>query len=452
MNWHSPWCARDHNEVVESSVVGGYRLVRRIGEGTRSIIHLGHPVDARGGDNTGASALVALKVYRDGVATSDITAEVEALARAAGPHVVVVVDVASADGRPVLIMQRLGTHTLSGLFVARATLTSGEAVTILAPLAESIERCHRAGVAHGALRASVVGFTATGSPTLTGFGRATVFEPGLPEAGRAEITAVQLDRDAFARLAEDVLGRVPRAEPIRAWLSAASSSATWIQDLPGRLFAWSGASAVRFSTEPVEPTLAPIDPILRRELRTDRHVGLEALVDRVSGQWRDRLGSLVASVRPRFWALGGATLLTIVVGVVVVSQPQADAPLPVAPAAATATPTHVLEDPQGAEAEDPAVALRALLEVRAGCIHDLSVLCLDAVAQPGSTALARDQQLVRDLQQGGEVPDVLLADEVLVEERLGGTALLTVTSANSEPASILVMRSEAGWRIRDYLE
>jgi hypothetical protein len=438
---------------MESNVVGGYRLVRCIGEGTRSTVHVGHPVGRTDDDGAVGSAAVALKVYRDDVATIDIAAEVEALARAAGPHVVEVLDVASTQGRPVLIMQRLGAHTLSGLFVARATLTSGEAVTILAPLAEALERCHRAGVAHGAVRAGAVGFTASGAPTLTGFGAATVFEPGLPEARRAEVPAVQFDRDAFARLAEDVLGRVPGAEPIRAWLSTASSGATWIQDLPGRLFAWSSASAVRFSEEHTEPILAPIEPVVRRELRTTRHAGLEAIVDRVSGQWRDRLGSLVASVRPRFWALGGATLLAIVTGVVVVSQPEADAQLPAAPAAAASpTPTHVLEDPQGAGAEDPAVALRALLEVRAGCIHDLSVLCLDAVAQPGSSALARDQQLVRDLQQGGEVPDEIVADEIVVEERLGGTALLTVTSSKSEPASILVMRSEAGWRIRDYLE
>lgn len=438
---------------MEPNGVGGYRLVRCIGEGARSTIHVGHPVERSDDDNVVGSAAVAVKVYRDGVATSDIAAEVEALARAAGPHVVALLDLTSAQERPVLILQRLGPHTLSGLLVARASLTSGEAVTILAPLAEALERCHRAGVAHGAVRAGAVGFTASGAPTFTGFGAATVFEPGLSEARRAEIPAVQRDRDAFARLAEDVLGRVPGAEPIRAWLSATSAGATWIQDLPGRLFAWSGASAVRFSTEPTEPTLVPIEPLVTGELRTARHAGLEAIVDRVSGQWRERLGSLVAPVRPRFWVLGGATLLAIVTGVVVVSQPEPDARLPVAPAAAASpSPTPMLEDPQGAGAEDPAVALRALLEVRAGCIHDLSVLCLDAVAQPGSSALARDQQLVRDLQQGGEVPDVILADEIVVEERLGGTALLTVTSSNGEPASILVMRSEAGWRIRDYLE
>ena len=149
----------------------------------------------------------------------------------------------------------------------------------------------------------------------------------------------------------------------------------------------------------------------------------------------------------------GATLIAIVVGVVVVSQPKMDALTPAASdVPATSTPTPALEDPEGAGAEDPAVALRALLEVRAECIHDLSVLCLDAVAQPGSSALAHDQQLVRDLQRGGEMPEMIRADEIVVEERLGGTALMTVTSANSEPASILVMRSEAGWRIRDYVE
>ncbi len=438
---------------MESSVVGGYRLVRCIGEGARSTVHVGHPVDPAEGDTTVDTAPVALKVYRDGVTTADIAAEVEALARAAGPHVVSLLDVASAQGKPVLIMQRLAAHTLAALCVARDSLTSGEAVTILAPLAEALERCHRAGVAHGGLGAGVVGFTASGAPTLTGFGASTVFEAGLSDAHRAEVVAVRRDRDAFARLAMHVLGRVPGAEPILAWIDGASSADPWLRDLPARLFAWSGAAPVQFSTPLLEPTTTPIGPVVGRDTHAPPRAGLDALVDRVSGPWRDRLGSLVTSVRPRFWVLGGATLIAIVVGVVVVSQPKMDALTPAASdVPATSTPTPALEDPEGAGAEDPAVALRALLEVRAECIHDLSVLCLDAVAQPGSSALAHDQQLVRDLQRGGEMPEMIRADEIVVEERLGGTALMTVTSANSEPASILVMRSEAGWRIRDYVE
>jgi hypothetical protein len=105
--------------------------------------------------------------------------------------------------------------------------------------------------------------------------------------------------------------------------------------------------------------------------------------------------------------------------------------------------------------DDPVAALVALLETRAGCIRDLSVLCLDAVGQPGSSALADDQALVRSLQAGAESPPVFEVDaaQVTTDERLGDSAILRLGDvADSEPASILLMKGEAGWRIRDYLE
>jgi hypothetical protein len=96
-----------------------------------------------------------------------------------------------------------------------------------------------------------------------------------------------------------------------------------------------------------------------------------------------------------------------------------------------------------------------LLELRERCIRDLSVLCLDDVAHAGSTALAADQQLIRDVQAGGELPELvtIVASEIMLEERLGNSALLSLGDvAESEPASVLLMKVEAGWRIRDFLD
>ncbi len=55
--------------------------------------------------------------------------------------------------------------------------------------------------------------------------------------------------------------------------------------------------------------------------------------------------------------------------------------------------------------EDPADALVRLLETRERCLRDRSVLCLEGVAQPGSAALADDQELVLALQAGAETPE-----------------------------------------------
>ena len=128
----------------------------------------------------------------------------------------------------------------------------------------------------------------------------------------------------------------------------------------------------------------------------------------------------------------------------------ADAPVPVDESAPAVDP--VLSD-------DPVAALGALLAERERCLRDLSVLCLDGVLQGGSAAMERDAAIVRSIQGGGETPPEaeIAAGELALVERLGDSALVSLGTAGpdppgqSKPASALVMRGEAGWRIRDYL-
>ncbi len=84
----------------------------------------------------------------------------------------------------------------------------------------------------------------------------------------------------------------------------------------------------------------------------------------------------------------------------------------------------------------------------------MSVLCLDGVVQQDSAAAAADRTLVRDIQDGREVPAPwrVRRDQLAVDERLGDTAIVSLgDAADDKPASLLLMKSEAGWRIRDYL-
>jgi hypothetical protein len=107
-----------------------------------------------------------------------------------------------------------------------------------------------------------------------------------------------------------------------------------------------------------------------------------------------------------------------------------------------------------AASDDPLVAVTALLERRDQCIRDQSVLCLDGVAQPGSAALASDVALVRSIQAGGELPEdaAIAVGQPRLVERLGDSAIVDLGAGrDSITASTLVMRGEAGWRIRDYL-
>ena len=98
--------------------------------------------------------------------------------------------------------------TSPALLRMRGSLDAGEAVTVLAPIASALARMHAAGVAHGAITASSILFTADGSPTLIGFGRAELFGPGSPEVVLESVPAVAADREALRTLAVSLLERV----------------------------------------------------------------------------------------------------------------------------------------------------------------------------------------------------------------------------------------------------
>jgi hypothetical protein len=78
------------------------------------------------------------------------------------------------------------------------------------------------------------------------------------------------------------------------------------------------------------------------------------------------------------------------------------------------------------------------------------VLCLTEVDQDGSAAAAQDRAWLDGVVDGGRAGPVIAATDAVVAERLGDSVLITL-APDCDPASILLMRTEAGWRIRDYL-
>ena len=167
----------------------------------------------------------------------------------------------------------------------------------------------------------------------------------------------------------------------------------------------------------------------------------------------ERLDPFMASlsaVRTRVWVAAGAAAVALITALLLVPSGGSDA-------TATPTPTHTpvatsAATPSPIAADDPVAALGALLQTRARCVRDLSVLCLDDVAQSGSAALTDDRALISELQSGGELMPGWEIGAVTLVERLGDAALIAVDDpAESEPASFLLVKGEAGWRIRDYL-
>ncbi|MEO6505770.1 MAG: hypothetical protein ABIW36_03480, partial [Terrimesophilobacter sp.] len=113
--------------------------------------------------------------------------------------------------------------------------------------------------------------------------------------------------------------------------------------------------------------------------------------------------------------------------------------------------------------DDPVEATRQLLQARAGCLHGRAAGCLDGVDQKDSAAMDNDTRIITSGEgtasatRVGEIqaPEDLLfpiAGATLVE-RLGDGALVSVTlfGSGTAPVSVLVVRTESGWRIRDVL-
>jgi hypothetical protein len=264
-------------------------------------------------------------------------------------------------------------------------------------------------------------------------------------ASVATLVAVVLERveeDALTRLAE--------------WSREQSNAAPvrWLDALAPTLFEHAEAEPIEFAESALggprlPPRVVTAAPLVATPTRAALALPDWAARYVPTAQSISRVRDALASVRPRLWIIAGGVAAALVAAVLFVPTGGSDAaPEPAASATLTTAPVGDAR----LTGDDPVPALLALLETRDRCIRDLSLLCLDAVAQPGSAALAHDQEVVRQLLEGGESAEGWRIEVVTLTESLGGSALLAVTgSGNSEPASVLLVKGEAGWRIRDYV-
>lgn len=102
---------------------------------------------------------------------------------------------------------------------------------------------------------------------------------------------------------------------------------------------------------------------------------------------------------------------------------------------------------------DAAVAAGELLRARGACLAELDAACLTGIVQEGSGLDVSDRAaLAGERSEATEIPHRDLAlEEAEVTGEMGGAWLVRVPYRSPErpPASILVMRSEAGWRLRE---
>jgi hypothetical protein len=478
---------------LPTSTVAGFQLVRRLGGGTRAEVYLGVAP-------SGTTA--AIKLYHPEVGRQSIAQELAALGRISSPYCVRLLDVAEDEaGTPVAVMSRVVAGSVARVLGDRRTIGFGEAVTILAPIAGLLPELHTCGVAHQAISAATVHFGERGEPVLLGLGHSHLFEPNPTPAVLEALDALARDRDRLALLAGFVLDRVEApndAGPLLRWLEALPRplSVSFAAELEQRLFDRAGATAVTIPVaggqEQHSDSLLPSkSPGAGNRVHAARGAGLaprRPRARRPTREWvavalggsplralRKGVAEGLRTVRRPVWISAGLVAVALAAvlplaatgfgGTAADDAPRGNRSTDGVQTDDRATDSAHTDDSaaegQGGTADpsagegpsalpdDPVEALPLLLAERTRCIADLSVLCLEAVDQSGSTALVDDRALIEATLAGtaAEYHDVVGTSPVL-RERLGDSALVGV-GEQSSPASVLMIRTEAGWRVRE---
>lgn len=461
-----------------------------------------------------ATAPVAIKLFHPATPPERIDSEVEALARTSHRHIQRLLDISvDTAGRTSLVLERLHTP-LARVVADRPELRLGEAVTMLAPLCEAVTELHRCGIAHGRIDASSVMLDDTGAPVLCRFGAAQLVgdfpappsESSLTPADENASEQLLGDRESLASLAETVLTRVHGDRTVLAWLTQQRFTPRgFAHELAERLYAAApgepitvphtrasrGAPAhdIRAQFQPsgaphsIESTGAdaPREPAARSWWSDSVAAGLmpewlEQWLDRMRADWlptssdSDAPGTIrhiiectrqaLTAVRHRVWLLAAAGCAAVVTAALLIALDgthTADAANDQHTPAVSTPPQGTADTPEAhttdALPESPLDAAHELLTRRQECLRSLSVLCLDTVHQPGSAAMEADRHRIRQQQQGHHSPtrtDWSLAELTLYDE-LGDGALIDAT-LNSATATLLLVRTDDGWRIRDLIE
>ncbi|MFE5671546.1 hypothetical protein ACFQ58_08050 [Agromyces sp. NPDC056523] len=459
-------------------------------------------------------SLVVVRVYGRAADDEAIANEMTAMQHDGSGATPALIDVAGFDeGRCCLVVERITGTPLAAL-LADGGLLPGQAVTALAPIVVAVRELAARGLVHARLDIADVTIDEDGRPRLLGLGALERLDRAVAAGQRADllrrgqaallrliedVAAATRDRralDAVVRVARDALDArpfLPRdldleralfdvAAPLP--LPGVRSETTARRQVPSRITAGVPREVVPGADE-IDPSDSA-ESGSRRTRRWARLAEIAQMPPGVAAEVADTLdhdprtalaGRLAEVVRRRRGAFltggfvgAGALVVLLTAGPPSAADPAsrlgdssiastAPSPGPDAPVASPETgPDH--PDAEGAgtaeavpvRTDDPIAAAAALLEIRTSCLASRDVACLAAVAQPGSPIEARDRAAIEQGDAGFEAQADL--DAITVVADLGDAVVVSVpdVAGEREPASLLMMRSEAGWRLREWFD
>ncbi|NUU05638.1 hypothetical protein [Leifsonia sp. C5G2] len=451
-------------------------------------------------------ARLRVRERRPGETGPSAERELAARRQAASEHVVGLVkevgrrQVRGREVDAVLLADAPG-GTLAELIARRSGVPGGEAATVLLCVARGIAALHAAGWAGPTLSLEGVEFAADGCPTLGILDMVVALQP---EAAVADAEAYH----AFARWlclrvvdgsGMRLLAAVEGALRSGRWSAVAEAVAAVARPVAVKLTAEGEASSDASSAN----AAAALDvggsaraPALARPSGSEqaRAPRLAAVVDLLDDRPLHRVGArLLAAVRRRPALAVFAAVPVIAALAAVALIPGAPAPsaavsqstatsapsvgrsaavegrsvgtgTPVADSGAASTPAAegggeagTDAAPEGekprADSDDPVDAAVTLLDARKACfsVKPAVPACLDDVLEAGG-ALRTGEAAALGRAGAADERDYRGAQLSLVE-RWGDAALVAISpdasrTPKSEPASLLLVRSEAGWRLR----
>lgn len=407
----------------------------------------------------------------------------EAALAVSSPHVHGAIDLATDDaGRVVLLAERT-ERTLAALLSERATLRLGEAVTILAPTATGVAALHRSGFVHGALTAEAVSLTPDGRPVLSRLADASA---ALPPGSQGE-TLRRADLAALRALIGQVLGRCSDTDDeavsaLLRWVDRTigtdDDGASFFAQLDLRLFALADPLPIGLRADATTTDAANVT--VQTPTATDRAhrapppdaggwlsrvlvgTGIDSLAEladsftltrRLTARTAGIGGWTRRALRGRAAVLVVATAVAIVAvwgGLALVPDSGRAADRPQAPPSTAAQVDLTEAERDALAADDPGVALSALLAVRSRCLASGGTDCVLLCDEPGSAAESTDLHAISTNGVASLAGQPGGAAEML--QRTGNAVLFRVSDSAdtaNQPVLVLVMKTGTGWRLRD---